>query len=77
MIRSYLPAVRRQLLSKHLLISTMPERVLDDLVKFFDSGPRRATWGDRQKMRSWRLPLRYLIGPVRIYSTSPEGSEFC
>src|SRR5947209_433150 len=34
MIGSYPPAIRRQLLSKHFLISTMPEGALDDLVKF-------------------------------------------
>src|SRR5437763_10063381 len=34
MISSYPPAIRRQLLSKHFLISTLPERALDDLVKF-------------------------------------------
>ena len=34
MISSYPSAQRRQLLSKHFLISTMPERALDDLVKF-------------------------------------------
>jgi hypothetical protein len=34
MISSYPPATRRQLLSKHFLISTMPEGALDDLVKF-------------------------------------------
>jgi hypothetical protein len=34
MISSYPPAIRRQLLSKHFLISTMPEEALDDLVKF-------------------------------------------
>src|SRR4051794_29305133 len=34
MISSYPPAIRRQLLSKHFLISTMPEGALDDLVKF-------------------------------------------
>ena len=32
MISSYPLAMRRQLLSKHFLISTMPERALDDLV---------------------------------------------
>src|SRR5689334_19042060 len=31
---SYPPAVRRQLLSKHFLMSSMPERALDELVKF-------------------------------------------
>src|SRR4051812_40970644 len=34
MISSYPPAIRRQLLSKHFLISTMLEGALDDLVKF-------------------------------------------
>jgi hypothetical protein len=34
MISSYRPAIRRQLLPKHFLISTMPEGALDDLVKF-------------------------------------------
>ena len=35
MIISYPPTMRRQLLSKHFLISTMPERALDDLVQRF------------------------------------------
>src|SRR5256885_13025539 len=34
MIGSYPPVIRRQLISKHFLISTMPEGALDDLVKF-------------------------------------------
>jgi CRP-like cAMP-binding protein len=34
MISSYPTAIRRQLLSRHFLISTMPEGALDDLVKF-------------------------------------------
>lgn len=34
MISSYPLATRRQLLSKHCLISTMPEGALDELVKF-------------------------------------------
>jgi hypothetical protein len=34
MFGSYSPTVRRQLLAKHFLISTLPERALDDLVKF-------------------------------------------
>ena len=34
MIGSYPPAVRRRLLSKHFLISGMPEWALDNLVKF-------------------------------------------
>jgi hypothetical protein len=34
MVSSYPPAVRRQLLAKHFLISTMPEPALDHLVRF-------------------------------------------
>ena len=34
MIISYPPATRRQLLSRHFLMSTMPERALDELIKF-------------------------------------------
>ena len=34
MIISHPPVMRRQLLSKHFLIATMPEPALDDLVKF-------------------------------------------
>ena len=75
MISSYLSAQRRQLLSKHFLISTMPERALDDLVKFstiarfephgeiFGKGdPGDCLYGIRS-------------GRVRIFSASPEGSE--
>jgi CRP/FNR family transcriptional regulator, cyclic AMP receptor protein len=75
MIVSYPPATRRQLLSKHFLISTMPERALDELVKFstvvrfphhrdvFNKGePGDCLYG-------------ILSGRVRIYSTSPEGDE--
>jgi CRP/FNR family transcriptional regulator, cyclic AMP receptor protein len=75
MIVPYPPATRRQLLSKHFLISTMPERALDELVKFstvvrfpqhrdvFNKGePGDCLYG-------------ILSGRVRIYSTSPEGDE--
>jgi CRP/FNR family transcriptional regulator, cyclic AMP receptor protein len=74
-ISSYPPAIRRHLLSKHFLISTMPERALDDLVKFttvtrcephrviFDKGdPGDCLYG-------------ILSGRVRIYCSSPEGDE--
>jgi CRP-like cAMP-binding protein len=72
---SYSQTMRRQLLSKHFLISTMPERALDELVKFstvirfeqhrevFNKGePGDCLYG-------------ILSGRVRIYSTSPEGHE--
>jgi CRP/FNR family transcriptional regulator, cyclic AMP receptor protein len=75
MISSYSPTVRRRLLAKHFLIATMPERALDDLVKFstvarfdahrpiFDKGdPGDCLYG-------------VLSGRVRIYSTSAEGDE--
>jgi len=38
MIGPYPAAMRCQLLSKHFLISSMSERVLDDLVKFSTVG---------------------------------------
>jgi hypothetical protein len=50
MISSYPPAIRRQLLSKHFLISTMPEGALDDLVKFTTVAVRAAP-GDLQQGR--------------------------
>jgi hypothetical protein len=56
MIISYPPAMRRQLLSKHFLISTMPEQALDELIKFstvarFDphQGEHRASAGGSEK----------------------------
>jgi CRP-like cAMP-binding protein len=74
-VRSYSPAVRRQLLSKHFLISTMPERALDDLVKFstvthFEPHQEIVRKGDPGVCL-----YGILSGRVRIYSTSPEGSE--
>jgi CRP/FNR family transcriptional regulator, cyclic AMP receptor protein len=75
MIISYPPTMRRQLLSKHFLISTMPERALDDLVKFstvvrFE--PHRDVFN---KGEPGDCLYGILSGRVRIYSTSPEGSE--
>jgi hypothetical protein len=49
MISSYPPATRRQLLSKHFLISTMPKGALDDLVKFTTVARVRAAPGDLQQ----------------------------
>jgi CRP-like cAMP-binding protein len=75
MIISYPPTMRRQLLSKHFLISTMPERALDDLVNFstvvrFE--PHRDVFN---KGEPGDCLYGILSGRVRIYSTSPEGSE--
>src|SRR5436309_4332661 len=75
MISSYPPAVRRQLLSKHFLISTMPERALDDLVRFTTVAhfePHRPIFS---KGDAGDCLYGILSGRVRIYSTSPEGVE--
>src|SRR6201987_877334 len=75
MISSYPPATRRQLLSKHFLISTIPEGALDDLVKFttvaqFD--PHRVIFS---KGDAGDCLYGILSGRVRIYSNSAEGAE--
>jgi CRP/FNR family cyclic AMP-dependent transcriptional regulator len=75
MIRSYPPAVRRQLLSKHFLISTMPERALDDLVKFSTVVHFQPHEDIVRKGDPGNSLYGILSGRVRIYSTSPEGSE--
>ena len=75
MISSYPPAIRRQLLSKHFLISTMPERAIDDLVKFSSVArfePHRLIFS---KGDPGDCLYGILVGRVRIYSTSPEGAE--
>jgi CRP/FNR family cyclic AMP-dependent transcriptional regulator len=75
MIISYPPTMRRQLLSKHFLISAMPERALDELVKFSTV----ARFKPHQQIFAKGDPgdclYGVLSGRVRIYSTSPEGSE--
>jgi CRP/FNR family cyclic AMP-dependent transcriptional regulator len=75
MISSYSPAVRRRLLSKHFLISSMPEKALDDLVKFSTVArfePHRPIF---EKGDSGDCLYGVLSGRVRIYSTSAEGDE--
>lgn len=75
MISSYPAAMRRQLLSKHFLISTMPERALDDLVKFSTVSrfePHRVIFS---KGDPGDCLYGILSGRVRVYSTSPEGNE--
>ena len=75
MIRSYPPAVRRQLLARHFLISAMPERALDDLVAF-STVARFAPHQDIvRKGDPGSCLYGILSGRVRIYSTSPEGDE--
>lgn len=75
MIRSYPPAVRRQLLSKHFLISTMPEGALDDLVKFSTVARFEPHQEIVRKGDPGDCLYGILFGRVRIYSSSPEGSE--
>src|SRR5215468_1096848 len=75
MIRSYPPAVRRQLLSKHFLMSTMPERALDDLVKFSSVVHFQPQEDIVRKGDPGDCLYGILAGRVRIYSTSPEGGE--
>jgi signal-transduction protein with cAMP-binding, CBS, and nucleotidyltransferase domain len=75
MISSYPPAIRRQMLSKHFLISTMPEGALDDLVKFttvarFEPHQVILSKGDKGDCL-----YGILSGRVRIYSNSAEGAE--
>ncbi len=75
MIGSYPPAMRRQLLSKHFLISTMPERALDDLVKFSTVARFEPHQDIVRKGDPGDGLYGVLSGRVRIYSTSPAGSE--
>jgi hypothetical protein len=75
MISSYTPMMRRQLLSSHFLMSTMPQRALDDLVKFTTVArfePHREIFG---KGDPGDCLYGILAGRVRIFSTSPEGDE--
>ena len=75
MISPYPPAARRQLLSKHFLISSMPERALDELVKF-STVVRFAQHRDIfNKGEPGDCLYGILSGRVRIYSTSPGGAE--
>jgi CRP-like cAMP-binding protein len=72
MISSY---SRRELLSKHFLMSTLPQRTLDDLVKFTTIArvkPHRVIFS---KSDPGDCLYGILAGRVRIFSTSPEGDE--
>jgi CRP/FNR family transcriptional regulator, cyclic AMP receptor protein len=75
MISSYTPLVRRQLLSKHFLMSTLPQRALDDLVKYTTVArfePHRLIFS---KGEPGDCLYGILAGRVRIFSSSPEGGE--
>ena len=75
MISSYPHTVRRQLLSKHFLISTIPERALDDLVRFSTVAHFEPHQDIVRKGEPGDCLYGIFSGRVRIYSTSPEGSE--
>jgi CRP/FNR family cyclic AMP-dependent transcriptional regulator len=75
MIISYPPAMRRQLLSKHFLISTMPEQALDELIKFSTVARFDPHQGIFYKGDPGDCLYGVLSGRVRIFSISPEGSE--
>jgi CRP-like cAMP-binding protein len=75
MISAYPPPIRRQLLSKQFLISTMPGGALDDLVKFTTVArfePHRVIFSKGDK---GDCLYGILSGRVRIYSNSAEGAE--
>jgi CRP/FNR family transcriptional regulator, cyclic AMP receptor protein len=75
MITSYTETMRRQLLSKHFLISTMPERALDELVKFSTVARFEQHRNIFSKGEPGDCLYGILSGRVRIYSISPEGHE--
>jgi CRP/FNR family transcriptional regulator, cyclic AMP receptor protein len=75
MIVSYPPAARRQLLSRHFLISTMPERALDELVGFSTVVRFEQHRDVVNKGEPGDCLYGILAGRIRIYSTSPEGDE--
>ncbi|HEY2540747.1 MAG TPA: Crp/Fnr family transcriptional regulator [Stellaceae bacterium] len=75
MISSYTPMMRCQLLSTHFLISKMPQRALDDLVKFTTVAqfePHREIFS---KGDPGDCLYGILAGRVRIFSSSPDGDE--
>jgi CRP-like cAMP-binding protein len=75
MIISYPPMMRRQLLSKHFLIATMPEQAVDDLIKFSSVVRFEENQDVFNKGEPGDCLYGILSGRVRIYSTSPEGVE--
>jgi len=75
MISTYPPAARRRLLSKHFLISTMPEGALDDLVKFSTVARFEPHRTIINKGDPGDCLYGILSGRVRIYSSSAEGGE--
>ena len=75
MISSYSPAMRRELLSKPLLRSMLPQRTLDDLVKFTTIARVEPHGVIFSKGDPGDCLYGILVGRVRISSTSPEGDE--
>jgi CRP-like cAMP-binding protein len=74
-ISSYPPAVRRQLLSKHFVFSTMPEWMLDDFVQFTIVARFQPDQLIFSKGDAGDFFYVILSGRVRIFLTSPDGDE--
>jgi CRP/FNR family transcriptional regulator, cyclic AMP receptor protein len=75
MISFYSPAMRREFLSKHILMSTLPQRALDDLAKYTTIArfePHRVIFS---KSDPGDCLYGIISGRVRIFSTSREGDE--
>ena len=75
MISSYTPTMRRQLLSKHFLMSTMPKPTLDELVKFTTVARFEPHHEIFSKGDPGDCLYGILAGRVRIFSISAEGGE--
>lgn len=73
--RHYSGDIRRALLSKHFLLSTMPPRVLDDLIRFSivkAYAPRQPIF---EKGDPGDSLYGILYGRVRIFATSDDGHQ--
>jgi CRP/FNR family transcriptional regulator, cyclic AMP receptor protein len=75
MISSYTPMMRRQLLSKHFLMSAMPKPTLDELVKFTTVARFEPHHEIFSKGDPGDCLYGILAGRVRIFSISAEGGE--
>src|SRR5262245_23694485 len=75
MVVSYSPAARRQLLSQHAVISTMPEQALNELVKFSTVARFGSSLVFFEKGDPYDCRYGVLSGRVLIYSVSTDGSD--
>ena len=77
MISSYTPTMRRQLLSKHFLMSTMPKPTLDELVKFTTVARFEPNHEIFSKGDPGDCLYGILAGRVRISRSLPRGARSC